>query len=202
MDVYHTIESPSLAEFRDRGSRFLAYAYPISSLLLFKERLASLKKEHPKAVHHCFAYRLGPEGTVFRISDDGEPSGSAGRPILGQIDSRRLTDTLVVVVRYFGGTLLGVPGLINAYKTVTAMAIDQVNIVEKQVLLHYVLEFDYTRMNDVMRLNRQFECEVVQQEQQLFCKMQVGVPRKNLERFLEKISELPGVSIETASQKP
>jgi uncharacterized YigZ family protein len=202
MDVYHTIESPSLAEFRDRGSRFLAYAYPISSLLLFKERLASLKKEHPKAVHHCFAYRLGPEGTVFRISDDGEPSGSAGRPILGQIDSRRLTDTLVVVVRYFGGTLLGVPGLINAYKTVTAMAIDQVNIVEKQVLLHYVLEFDYTRMNDVMRLNRQFECEVVQQEQQLFCKMQVGVPRKNLERFLEKIRELPGVSIETASQKP
>ena len=202
MDVYHTIESPSLAEFRDRGSRFLAYAYPISSLLLFKERLASLKKEHPKAVHHCFAYRLGPEGTVFRISDDGEPSGSAGRPILGQIDSRRLTDTLVVVVRYFGGTLLGVSGLINAYKTVTAMAIDQVNIVEKQVLLHYVLEFDYTRMNDVMRLNRQFECEVVQQEQQLFCKMQVGVPRKNLERFLEKIRELPGVSIETASQKP
>ena len=202
MDVYHTIESSSLAEFRDRGSRFLAHAYPISSLLMFKERLAALKKEHPKAVHHCFAYRLGTEGTLFRVSDDGEPSGSAGRPILGQIDSRRLTDTLVIVVRYFGGTLLGVPGLINAYKTVTAKAIDQVNIVEKQVMIYYILEFDYTRMNEVMRLIRQFECEVVRQEQQLFCRIQVGVPRKNLEQFIKKISDLPGVGMETASQKP
>jgi uncharacterized YigZ family protein len=195
MDVYHTIESPSLAEFRDRGSRFLGYAYPVNSAPQFKERLAALKKEHPKAAHHCFAYRLGTEGSLFRVSDDGEPSGSAGRPILGQIDSRQLTDVLVVVVRYFGGTLLGVPGLIHAYRTVTAMAIDQVSIVEKQVLSHYILEFDYTKMNDVMRMTRNFQCEVMSQEQQLFCRLHIGVPRKNQHVFLEKCRELAGLTV-------
>ena len=111
---YHTIEKPSVAEFKDRGSKFIAYAYPIADANDFKEKLTAIKKEHPKATHHCFAYRLGLDGTIFRVSDDGEPSGTAGRPILGQIDSKQLTDSLIIVVRYFGGELLGVPGLINA----------------------------------------------------------------------------------------
>ncbi|HEY8971071.1 MAG TPA: YigZ family protein, partial [Puia sp.] len=115
-DFYYTIEKEATAEFKDRGSKFIGYAIPVSSVDEFKEKLNEVKKLHPKATHHCFAYRLGLDGNVFRVSDDGEPSGSAGRPILGQIDSKELVNVLVVVVRYFGGTLLGVPGLINAYK--------------------------------------------------------------------------------------
>ena len=115
--TYYTIEKPSVAEFKDRGSKFIAYAFPITDVIEFKEKLSALKKEHPKAVHHCFAYRMGLDGINFRVSDDGEPSGTAGRPILGQIDSKQITNVLIVVVRYFGGTLLGVPGLINAYKS-------------------------------------------------------------------------------------
>ncbi len=132
-DFYHTIDQNSLAEFKDRSSRFLAYAYPIQSTDDFKNYLQQLKKEHPKAVHHCFAYRLGLDGNNFRISDDGEPSGTAGKPILGQIESKGLTNVLVIVVRYFGGTLLGVPGLINAYKTATAMALQLTPIIRKAV---------------------------------------------------------------------
>src|SRR4249919_776256 len=105
-EFYHTIDKTAIAEFKDRGSRFIAHAYPIQSTKDFKNYLQHLKKEHPKAVHHCFAYRLGLDGNNFRVSDDGEPGGTAGRPILGQIDSKHLTDVLVIVVRYFGGTLL------------------------------------------------------------------------------------------------
>ncbi|MET0391628.1 MAG: YigZ family protein, partial [Chitinophagaceae bacterium] len=162
-DFYNTIEKPSVAEFSDRGSKFIAFAFPLADAADFKEKLAAVKKEHPKATHHCFAYRLGTEGTSYRVSDDGEPSGSAGRPILGQIDSRELTDTLVVVVRYFGGTLLGVPGLITAYKTVAALALQVTPLLQKSVLVPYRLQFDYTRMNDVMRLVKQFGCTVLEQ---------------------------------------
>ncbi len=117
MDHYFTIETQAVAEFKDRGSKFLAYSFPLKSTEEFKKHLHVLKKEHPKAVHHCFAYRVGFDGNNFRVSDDGEPSGTAGKQIIGQIDSKNLTNTLVIVVRYFGGTLLGVPGLIVAYKT-------------------------------------------------------------------------------------
>ena len=123
MNHYYTIEKPAYAEYKDRGSRFLAYAFPAQSVEEFKKRLRELKEEHPRAAHHCAAYRLGADGQTFRASDDGEPSGSAGKPILGQIDSKELTNTAVVVVRYFGGTLLGVPGLINAYKMVHVMVL-------------------------------------------------------------------------------
>jgi hypothetical protein len=122
-DHYYTIEKPSLAEFKDKASKFIAYAFPIANSNEFKEKLAIVKKEHPKATHHCFAYRIGlggnnlPAGQAGSGSDDGEPAGTAGRPILGQIDRKELTNILIIVVRYFGGTLLGVPGLINAYKT-------------------------------------------------------------------------------------
>ena len=142
-DIYYTIEKTATAEFKDRGSRFIGYACPVKNVLDFKERLTEIKKAHPKASHHCFAYRLGLDGNTFRVSDDGEPSGTAGRPILGQIDSKGLVDTLVVVVRYFGGTLLGVPGLINAYKSATEEALKQAVIIEKTVNDIYTIDFDY-----------------------------------------------------------
>src|ERR1700704_389213 len=132
-DYYNTIEKPAIAEFKDRGSKFIAYAFAVADVNAFKERLAAIKKEHPKATHHCFAYRIGLDGNNFRVNDDGEPSGSAGRPVLGQIDSKQLTNVLVIVVRYFGGTLLGVPGLINAYKTTAALALQVTPVVRKPV---------------------------------------------------------------------
>lgn len=195
-DFYTTIEKPAIAEFKDRGSRFIAYAYPIATIDDFKLRLAELKKEHPKAVHHCFAYRLGLDGITYRVSDDGEPSGTAGRPILGQIDSKRLTNVLIVVVRYFGGTLLGVPGLIHAYKTATALALETVPIVQKPVLVNYRLQFDYTQMNEVMRIVKQYDCVVLKQEMQLFCLLEIGVPRNRLEEVLNKLKDLRGVEVE------
>ncbi len=192
---YYTIEKPALAEFKDRGSKFLAYAFPIQTTDDFKKHLQALKKEHSKAVHHCFGYRLGLDGNNYRVSDDGEPSGSAGKPILGQIDSKQLTNVLVVVVRYFGGTLLGVPGLINAYKTATALALQLTPIIQKQVLENYKLQFDYTRMNDVMIIIRQFGCEVLKQETLLFCEMQIGIPKGRVDEVLFKIKELLTVEI-------
>jgi len=189
-EFYYTIAQPVIAEFKDRGSRFLAYAYPLSSVEEFKEKLKQLKEEHHKAVHHCFAYQLGIDGNIFRVSDDGEPSGSAGRPILGQIDSKELTNVLIVVVRYFGGTLLGVPGLINAYKTVASLALQTTPIVQKQIELSYSLHFDYTRMNDVMMIVKQYNCTVIKQEMILFCEVEIGIPKNRLEEVLYKFTEL------------
>lgn len=193
---YHTIEKPSIAEFKDRGSKFIAYAFPIPDINEFKEKLAATKKEHPKATHHCFAYRLGLDGNNFRVSDDGEPSGSAGRPILGQIDSKQLTNVLIIVVRYFGGTLLGVPGLINAYKSAAALALQLTVIVLKPVLVNYRLQFDYTMMNEVMKIVKQYDCTVLKQEIQLFCSLEIGVPKNKLEEVLKKLKELRGVEAE------
>ena len=144
---YNTIAQISTAEFKDRGSKFIAYAFPVETADDFKKQLQLLKKEHPKAVHHCFAYRIGTDGNNFRSSDDGEPSGTAGKPILGQIDSKGLTDVAVIVVRYWGGTLLGVPGLINAYKMAASMAFQVTPVIQKQVELKYSIEFDYWYYN-------------------------------------------------------
>src|SRR5678816_469941 len=159
--TYLTIEKPAVAEYKDRGSKFIAYASPLISVAGFKERLTIIKKEHPKATHHCFAYRLGLDGNNFRVSDDGEPSGSAGRPILGQLDSKQLTNVLIVVVRYFGGTLLGVPGLINAYKTAASLVLQLTPIMKKPVIVNYGLQFDYTLVNDVMKIVKRFDCAVI-----------------------------------------
>lgn len=198
-EFYNTISQPVVAEFKDRGSRFLAYAYPLSSVEEFKEKLKLLKDEHHKAVHHCFAYRMGTDGNTFRVSDDGEPSGSAGKPILGQIDSKELTDVLVIVVRYFGGTLLGVPGLINAYKTATALALQTTPIVQKQVEVIYKLHFDYTRMNDVMMILKQYNCSILKQETTLFCDIEAGIPKSRLEEVLYRFKDLHTVEIRKAS---
>jgi uncharacterized YigZ family protein len=195
-DYYNTIEKPSVAEFKDRGSRFIAFSFPIKDVNEFKEKLAKVKKEHPKATHHCFAYRIGLEGTIYRVSDDGEPSGSAGRPILGQIDSKQVTDVLIIVARYFGGTLLGVPGLINAYKTAAALVLQVTPLVQKAVLVNYRLRFDYTQMNDVMTIIKQFDCGVSQQEMNLFCSLQLGIPKHRLDEVLYKLKELRAVELE------
>jgi len=195
MNSYYTIEKPTVAEYKDRGSRFLAFAFPIQITEEFKKQLKTLKEEHPKAVHHCFAYRLGIEGTDFRAGDDGEPSGSAGKPILGQIDSKNLTNIAVIVVRYFGGTLLGIPGLINAYKTVTSLCLQLTPIVEKPVLVHYTLEFDYTLMNEVMMAIKRFDCEVLSNEMQLFCRIEVGIPKLSEANCVEKLREVYGVQL-------
>lgn len=194
-EFYFTIEQSALAEFKDRGSRFLAYAFPMQTTDDFKKQLQVLKKEHPKAAHHCFAYRLGLDGSNFRVSDDGEPSGTAGRPILGQIDSKSITNAGVVVVRYFGGTLLGVPGLINAYKTATVLALQLVPIIRKPVLVSYRLQFDYTLMNDIMLIIKQCQCIVEQQEISMFCTMQVGMPVARVEETLHKLKDFQSVEV-------
>lgn len=189
---YFTIDKPSVAEFKDRGSKFIAYAYPVNTTDDFKQYLLALKKDNPKAVHHCFAYRLGTDGNNFRVSDDGEPSGSAGRPILGQIDSKEMTNVAVIVVRYFGGTLLGVPGLINAYKTATSLALQVVPVVQKQIEVIYQLQFDYTQMNDIMMVLKQFNCSIISQELQLFCIMKTGIPVNRLDEVLFKLNDIKG----------
>ena len=195
MNVYNTIDKEAVAEFKDRGSKFLAYAFPIGSADDFKKRLKALKEEHPKAVHHCFAYRLGTDSNNYRSNDDGEPSGTAGKPILAQLDSKNLTNTAVVVVRYFGGTLLGVPGLINAYKTATSLALQLTPISEKPVLVNYELQFDYTLMNEAMLVVKRFGCTVIQNEMQLFCRMVIGIPKADEEACIGKLSDLYGVEV-------
>ena len=194
---YYTIEQPSMAEFKDRGSKFLAFAYPAKDIDTCKKLLAQLKKEHGKAVHHCLAYRLGVDGSTFRVSDDGEPAGSAGRPILGQIDSKELTNVFVVVVRYFGGTLLGIPGLINAYKTATALALQLSPIIKKPIEIPYELNFDYHQMNEVMMLVKHYNCSVVEQTAQLFIQLHIGIPKNKLDEVLEKLGALRDVTIKT-----
>ena len=195
-DYYFTIEQPALAEFKDRGSKFIGYAFPITDVNSFKEMLADVKKQHPKATHHCFAYRIGVDGAAYRVSDDGEPSGSAGRPILGQIDSKKATNVLVVIVRYFGGTLLGVPGLINAYKTTAALVLQVTPLVQKPVLITYQLQFDYTQMNEVMVTCKQFDCQVLKQDMNLFCTMLIGIPKNRLNDALYRFKELRAVEME------
>ena len=194
-DFYTTIEKPSHAEFKDRGSKFIAFAFPIESTDDFKKQLQVLKKAHPKAVHHCFAYRIGTDGNNFRSSDDGEPSGTAGKPILGQLISKGITNTAVVVVRYWGGTMLGVPGLINAYKTATALALQVTPLVEKQIEVNYSIEFDYTQMNEVMMILKQFNCTILANEMQLFCNIEAGVPKNRVEEVLYRLKDLQNVSI-------
>jgi len=194
-DFFFTIKEAVTAEYKDRGSKFIAFAYPLQSIDEFKIHLNALKKEQSKAVHHCFAYRIGIDGNNFRVSDDGEPSGTAGRPILGQIDSKKLTNILIIVVRYFGGTLLGVPGLINAYKTAALMSLQAAAIIQKPVYINYRLEFNYELMNDVMRIIKLYNCEVVKNETQLFCLVELGVPKSKLNEVLSKIKDLRSIEI-------
>ena len=192
-NYFQTIAQQSTASYDDRGSKFIAIAAPVDSIDAFKQWLNEVKKEYPKASHHCFAYRIGSEGMTFRASDAGEPSGSAGRPILGQIDSRGLTNVAVIVVRYFGGTLLGVPGLINAYKTAAGLALQLTPVVRKQVEIAYELQFDYTVTNDVLKAIRKFNCTILHQELQLFSIYKIGIPRIHVQETLRMLGEIKGL---------
>lgn len=178
---FTTLAQSATAEFKDKGSRFLAFAYPLTGETEIKPLVQALRDTHHKARHWCFAWRLGVDGNRFRANDDGEPAGSAGLPILGQIDSAHLTDVLVVVVRYFGGVLLGIPGLIRAYKTATYMALAQAEIIEKNLVKTVFLSCDYANLNQALRIVRQFQATIVQQELQQHCCLQIQVPLAQFE---------------------
>ena len=185
-DAYRSIAAPSEGLFKDNGSRFIALAYPVETEEEVKSIVAGLRKQYHDARHYCYAYRLGYKGDVFRSSDDGEPSGSAGRPILGQIDSAGLSDILVVVVRYFGGIKLGIPGLIRAYKTSTADALSQATVIEKIAGQSFRLHFDYLSMNDVMKVLKDMD---IPQRAQTFgadCSLEVRVRLSALEDFKKR----------------
>lgn len=194
-DTYRTIAKPGEGIFRDRGSKFIGYAYPILSENDMKDILSNLKAEHPKANHHCWAMRLGIDRSVFRLNDDGEPSGTAGRPILNTLLSHNLTNLLVVVVRYFGGTLLGVPGLINAYKSSTEEALKQTEIIEKTVNDIYTISFDYLQMNDVMRIIKDGDLAILSQQFDNSCSIQVSIRKMQVNSILAKLDKLIGTAV-------
>lgn len=195
-DAYMSISAPAKGLFRDQGSRFIAKAYPVESESQVKDIVDALKKEYHDARHHCYAYRLGHLGDRFRANDDGEPSGSAARPILGQIDSRGLSDVLVVVVRYFGGIKLGIPGLIRAYKTSAADALDSAQIVEKVACRHFRLEFGYLSMNAVMKLLKDMKLPQEGQDFSQRCSLRTSVRLASAEDFLKAVTDIPDCSAE------
>ena len=189
-DSYKSIGAPSEGLFKDNGSRFIALAYPVETEAEVKEIVQSLRKEYHDARHHCYAYRIGKDGSTWRASDDGEPSGSAGRPILGQIDSAGLSDCLVVVVRYFGGIKLGIPGLIRAYKTSTADALGNASIVTKIATQRFLVEFDYLSMNSVMKVLKDLDVQPRNQDFGESCSMEVAVRLSSLQFFKEKLENI------------
>ena len=184
-DTYKSIEAPSEGLFKDLGSRFIARAYPVESEAEVRDIVAAIRKEYHDARHHCFAYRLGLEGEPWRAADDGEPAGSAGRPILGQIDSAGLSDVLVVVIRYFGGIKLGIPGLIRAYRTSTADALAQARVVEKVAGRWYGLRFPYASLPAVMKIVKDLDLPQRGQSFLEECTLEVRVRRSLEEKFLE-----------------
>lgn len=192
---YRTIISPSHGQFKDRGSKFLAFAFPISDAESVKKVIQQLKHDHPSACHVCFAYIIGPTGTEFRANDDGEPNGSAGLPILNQIRSKEITYALVAVVRYFGGTKLGVPGLVNAYKTAAKDALDNAEIVERQPMQQMNLRFPIELIGDIERTVRQTGCMVVSQQFGAECNWTIEFPLAAFTMVESKFRNLLGVDI-------
>lgn len=194
-DTYLTIEAKSEGLFRDRGSKFLGFAYPIASDQEIKNIVADLKKEHPKANHHCWAMRWSTDRSVFKLNDDGEPSGTAGRPILNTLLSKNITNVAVVVVRYFGGTLLGVPGLINAYKSATELALAEAKIIENTVNDVYTVAFDYLQMNEVMRIVKDDNLQLLEQAFDNSCSIKVSVRKMQVNHVIAKLQKLTSVKI-------
>ncbi len=185
---YRTLQRAGKGLYKEKNSKFIAFAYPVDNEDEIKEHLEKLRKEFFDARHHCFAWVLGPDKKQFRAFDDGEPNHSAGDPILGQIRSRDLTHTLVIVVRYFGGTKLGVSGLIAAYKNAAALALDDAGCVEKQIFDKITLEYKYDDTTTVMRLVREFDLHIVEQDFTDSCRMRVQVPRRVSESFFNRLS--------------
>ena len=195
-DAYKSIAAPSDGLFKDNGSRFIAHAYPVETEEEVKEIVASLKKEYYDARHHVYAYRLGHLGDRFRANDDGEPSGSSGRPVLGQIDSYGLSDILVVVIRYFGGIKLGIPGLIRAYKTSTADALANAEIIEKIASRHFRVHFGYMSMNGVMKVMKDMNLEQKNQKFDMECSLETSVRLALADTFLERMNDVEGCRVE------
>jgi uncharacterized YigZ family protein len=196
MDTYLTISSVSEALYKDKGSKFYAFAYPVQTIEQIKEILAEKRKEYYDARHVCYAYMLGYERNQFRANDDGEPSGTAGRPILGQINSSNLTDILIIVVRYFGGTLLGTSGLIQAYKTSAAEAIAAATIEERIVEKTFVSKFGYQDLNAVMRIMKDFDLAIVNQIQEMDCTLYFRIRLGDIERVRDRFDKLDFVSFD------
>ncbi|MEY4906238.1 MAG: hypothetical protein RLZZ292_4053 [Bacteroidota bacterium] len=205
-DQYNTLSTPSEALYRDRGSKFLTFAYPFTRVEELEVYLEPLRKAHPKANHHCYAYRLGQDKNNYRANDDGEPNGTAGRPILGQIDSFGLTNVLIVVVRYFGGTLLGTSGLIEAYKESSKLALSEATIIEKTVCEKYEITFDYALMPDVMNAIKKLNLETSRKEFTDKGLVEVEIPRSKVAQtwlqfkaLVLKISEEEAMGIKQVS---
>ena len=196
-DTYHTIKAPAEGLYKEKGSKFLAVAFPVRTLEEVKTHLDRLRKDYFDARHHCYAYILGPNKDAWRANDDGEPSGTGGRPLHGQVLSADLTDTLVVVVRYFGGILLGASGLANAYKTAARDAIDHADIIEKTIDVRYRLHFEYALMNDVMRIIKEFGLVPQNQDFNLDCRLEIEVRQSLSVRFYDAVANLRAVKIET-----
>jgi uncharacterized YigZ family protein len=194
-DQYITIESPAEGLFKDRGSRFIAKAIPVGTELQVKQELDALRKQYFDATHHCYAYVLGADKSAWRVNDDGEPSGTAGRPIYGQILSADLTNVLIVVIRYYGGTKLGVSGLINAYKTAAKEAISNAtprNCIVKEV---YRIEYEYAHMNEVMKILKEESAEVLFSDFGMKCVVDFAIRRMESSRVQTRISRLSGLNI-------
>ena len=194
-DTYKTIAAPAEGLYKEKGSKFLAFAYPVHNLDEIKSHLEQLRKDYFDARHHCYAYILGPRKDAFRANDDGEPSGTGGRPIHGQLLSADLTDTLIVVVRYFGGILLGASGLANAYKTAARDAIDHATIIERTIDCRYRLHFAYETMNDVMRILKDFDLKPENTDYGLDCSLEVSVRQSQSVRLYDRVADLRTVKI-------
>ena len=186
-DLYRTIESPAESAVRERSSKFLAFAYPVREEAQIREILNALRKKYYDATHHCYAWRLGPRGETFRANDDGEPSGTAGKPILGQLLSQEVTDCLIVVVRYFGGTKLGVPGLIAAYRESAADVLAAARNDGKTVDRHFTIRFPYLVMNDVMRIVKEEQPAVLGQEFDNLCTMRLSIREIRAEGLIGRL---------------
>ena len=196
IDTYKTIKGSSEGVYKEKGSKFLAYAYPVFTENEIKDHITELKKRYHDARHHCYAWKLSMDDNHYRMNDDGEPSGTAGKPIYGQILSHELTNVLVVVVRYFGGTKLGTSGLIHAYKTATKDAFENAEIIEQTVNDIITVSFDYPAMNDVMRIVKEEEPEVLEQDFNLDCKMVLSIRQSQTPVLEEKLKKLQSVKVE------
>lgn len=195
-DSFLTISAPAEAIYKEKSSKFLTYAYPVHSEEEIRELLDALRKRYYDATHHCYAWRLGPHGEQFRSNDDGEPSGTAGKPILGQLLSNSLTNCLIVVIRYFGGTKLGVPGLIAAYKESAAEVIAEAEIIEQTVDTHFTIEFPYLVMNDVMRIIKEEQPNILSQDFDNLCTMRLSIRESRVEGLLGKLRKVESANIE------
>jgi len=189
-DRYRSLEGPAEGIFRDRNSRFLAFGFPVNTAEVANDLLTGIRKKFHDARHHCFAYRLGYTGEVFRLSDDGEPSGTAGKPIYGQLLSHELTFVLAVVVRYFGGTLLGTAGLINAYRSATAEMLSRASVSEKFVTENYRISFPYDRLNPVMKILKEEHIVPVHPEYNTVCTMELQIRKSIVERITSRFSAI------------